>query len=153
MYIIVQVNEGAKILIGPLAKEVEETQESSLFSTLFDLITSGNYFHRNVCVEIRKSEIGPWISVHEGLEGKLLLMKTLGFTYLKYILLPHNVAAPLSPPIQPPNALTRLMDSRHQFLVQKREDTRDTLLYNHIIQLFQSRCVGWFGGDHITYGK
>ena len=70
MYIIVQVNEGAKILIGPLAKE---TQESSLFSTLFDLITSGNYFHRNVCVEIKKSETGPWISVHEGLEGKLVV--------------------------------------------------------------------------------
>jgi hypothetical protein len=150
MYIIVQVNEGAKILIGPLAKEIEE---SSLFSTLFDLITSGNYFHRNVCVEVRKSETGPWISVHEGLEGKLLLMKTLGFTYLKYILLSRDVAASLSPPIQLPNALTRLMDSRHQFPAQKREDTRDILLYNHIIQLFQSRCVGWLGGDHITYGK
>ncbi|UZO08310.1 uncharacterized protein OCT59_028568 [Rhizophagus irregularis] len=138
---------------GPLAKEVEETQESSLFSTLFDLITSGNYFHRNVCVEIRKSETGPWISVHEGLKGKLLLMKTLGFMYLKYILLSHDVAAPLSPPIQLPNALTRLMGSRHQFPAQKREDTRNILLYNHIIQLFQSRCVGWLGDGHITYGK
>jgi len=91
--------------------------------------------------------------VHEGLEGKLLLMKTLGFTYLKYILLPHDVAASLLPPIQLPNALTRLMNSRHQFPAQKHENTRDILLYNHIIQLFQSRCIGWLGGDHITYGK
>jgi len=55
MFIIVQVNEGAKILIGPLAKEVEE---SSLFSTLFDLITSGNYFHQDVRVEVKKAETG-----------------------------------------------------------------------------------------------
>uniref|UniRef100_U9U163 Uncharacterized protein n=1 Tax=Rhizophagus irregularis (strain DAOM 181602 / DAOM 197198 / MUCL 43194) TaxID=747089 RepID=U9U163_RHIID len=142
-----------QVALRPLAKEVEETQESSLFSTLFDLITFGNYFHRNVCVEIRKSETGPWISVHEGLKGKLLLMKTLGFMYLKYILLSHDVAAPLSPPIQLPNALTRLMGSRHQFPAQKREDIRNILLYNHIIQLFQSRCVGWLGDGHITYGK
>ncbi|CAG8709166.1 13232_t:CDS:2 [Rhizophagus irregularis] len=39
-------------------------------------------------------------------------MKTLGFMYLKYILLSHDVAAPLSPPIQLPNALTRLIGSR-----------------------------------------
>ena len=45
------------------------------------------------------------------------------------------------------------MNFRHQFLAQKREDTRDILLYNHIIQLFQSRCVSWLRGDHITYGK
>ncbi|CAI2197833.1 12512_t:CDS:1, partial [Funneliformis geosporum] len=64
----------AKILIGLLAKEIEE---SSLFLTLFDLITSGNYFHQNVCIEVRKSETGLWISVHKGLEDKLLLMKIL----------------------------------------------------------------------------
>ncbi|RGB21845.1 hypothetical protein C1646_777142 [Rhizophagus diaphanus] len=73
MYIIVQVNESAKILIDPLAKEVKETQE-----------------------------------MYEGLEGKLLLMKILGFMYLKYILLSHDVAASLSPPIQLPNTLTRV---------------------------------------------
>jgi hypothetical protein len=89
MFIIVQVNEGAKIITGPLAKEVEE---SSLFSTLFDSIISGNYFHQNVRVEVKKTETGPWVPVHKGLEGKLLLMKTLGFIYLKYILLPCDFA-------------------------------------------------------------
>ena len=83
MFIIVQVNEGAKIITGPLAKEVDE---NSLFSTLFDLIISGNYFYQNVRVEVRKTETGPWVLVHEGLEGKILLMKTLGFIYLKYII-------------------------------------------------------------------
>ena len=93
MFIIAQVNEGTKIITGPLAKEVDE---SSLFSTLFDLITSGNYFYQNVRVEVRKTETGPWVSVHEGLEGKIILMKTLGFIYLKYIILPDDFAAPLS---------------------------------------------------------
>ncbi|CAI2191778.1 9390_t:CDS:1, partial [Funneliformis geosporum] len=65
MFIIVQVNEGAKIINGPLVKEVEE---SSLFSTLFDSIISENYFYQNVCVEVRKTETGPWIPVHEGLK-------------------------------------------------------------------------------------
>ncbi|UZO21928.1 uncharacterized protein OCT59_014309 [Rhizophagus irregularis] len=106
MFIIVQVNEGAKIITGPLVKEVEE---SSLFSTLFDSVFSGNYFHQNVRVEVRKTETGPWVPVQEGLQGKLLLMKTLGFIYLKY-----------------------------QLPAQKREDTRNILLYNHIIQLFQN---------------
>ena len=57
-------------------------------------------------IKVRKAETGPWVSVHEGLEGKLLLMKTLGFTCLKYILLPHDVAASLLPPRQLPNTLT-----------------------------------------------
>ncbi|CAB4480784.1 unnamed protein product [Rhizophagus irregularis] len=121
MFIIVQVNEGAKIITGLLVKEVEE---SSLFSTLFDSVFSGNYFHQNVRVEVRKTETGPWVPVQEGLQGKLLLMKTLGFIYLKY-----------------------------QLPAQKREDTRNILLYNHIIQLFQSMCVSWPGNDHNTCGK
>jgi hypothetical protein len=149
IFIIVQVNEGAKIITGPLAKEVEE---SSLFSTLFDSIISGNYFHQNVRVEVKKTETGPWVPVHEGLEGKLLLMKTLEFIYLKYILLPCDFATPLSQ-THIPNAFTRLMDFRYQLPAQKREDTRDILLYNHIIQLFQSRYVGWPGNDHNTCGK
>ncbi|CAB5356940.1 unnamed protein product [Rhizophagus irregularis] len=66
MFIIVQVNEGAKIIIGPLVKEVEE---SSLFSTLFDSVFSGNYFHQNVRVEVRRTETGPWVSVQEGLQA------------------------------------------------------------------------------------
>ena len=43
IFIVVQVNEGAKILTGPLAKEAEE---SDLFSTLFDSLTSGKYSHK-----------------------------------------------------------------------------------------------------------
>ena len=82
-----------------MAKEVEETQESSLFSTLFDLIISGNYFYQNICVEIRKSETEPWISVYEKLEDKFLLMKTLEFMYFKYIFLSHNIAIPLLLPM------------------------------------------------------
>lgn len=40
MFIIIQINEFAKILTGPLAKEVEE---SGLFTTLFNsIITPGN---------------------------------------------------------------------------------------------------------------
>jgi len=70
--------------------------------------------------------------VHEGFEGKLLLMKTLGFTYLKYILLPCDFVVPLSQ-IHTSNAFTRLMDFRYQLPAQKHEDTRDILLYNHII--------------------
>ncbi|PKC06804.1 hypothetical protein RhiirA5_419063 [Rhizophagus irregularis] len=46
-------------------------------------------------------------------------MKTLGFMYLKYILLLHDVIAPLSPLIQLSNTLTRLIGSRHQFPAQK----------------------------------
>ncbi|CAB4494329.1 unnamed protein product [Rhizophagus irregularis] len=93
MFIIVQVNEDAKIITGPLVKEVEE---SSLFSTLFDSVFSGNYFHQNVRVEVRKTETRPWVPVQEGLQGKLLLMKTLGFIYLKYILLLCDFVVPLS---------------------------------------------------------
>ena len=75
-FIVVQINEGTKILTGPFAKEVEE---SDLFSTLFDLLTSGNYLHHNVHVEVRKKDTGLWVPVHEGLEGKLVLMKMLEF--------------------------------------------------------------------------
>ncbi|CAB5376997.1 unnamed protein product [Rhizophagus irregularis] len=149
MFIIVQVNEDAKIITGPLVKEVEE---SSLFSTLFDSVFSGNYFHQNVRVEVRKTETGPWVPVQEGLQGKLLLMKTLGFIYLKYILLLCDFVVPLSQ-IHILNAFTRLMDFRYQLPAQKREDIHDILLYNHIIQLFQSMCVGWPGNDHNTCGK
>ncbi|CAG8744685.1 21346_t:CDS:1 [Rhizophagus irregularis] len=149
MFIIVQVNEDAKIITGPLVKEVEE---SSLFSTLFDSVFSGNYFHQNVRVEVRKTETGPWVPVQEGLQGKLLLMKTLEFIYLKYILLLCDFVVPLSQ-IHILNAFTRLMDFRYQLPAQKREDIRDILLYNHIIQLFQSMCVGWPGNDHNTCGK
>src|SRR5438270_4449649 len=94
IFIVVQVNEGAKILIGPLAKEAEE---SDLFLTLFDSITSEKYSHYNVQVEV-KTETGPWILVNEGLEEKLLLMKMLNFTYLKYALLQNDIDISLSSP-------------------------------------------------------
>jgi len=116
-----------------LAKKIEKIQESSLFSTLFNLITSKNYFYQNVCVEIKKSETRLWILIYEELESKLLLIKILGFMYLKYILLSYDIAASLLPLIQFSNALTRLIDFRHQFLIQKYEDIHDILLYNHII--------------------
>ena len=133
IFIVVQVNEGAKILTGPLAKEVEE---NDLFSTLFDSLTSGKYSHYDVQVEI-KTETGPWVLAEEGLEGKLLLIKMLNFTYLKYILLQNDIDASLSSPKHFPNAFTRLMDFRLQLSSRKNGDTRDILLYNHIIQL---RC-------------
>ncbi|RIA82589.1 hypothetical protein C1645_835141 [Glomus cerebriforme] len=66
MFIIVQENEGAKIITGPLVKEVEE---NSLFSTFFDSISSGNYFYQNVRVVVKKIETRSWVPVHEGLEG------------------------------------------------------------------------------------
>ena len=44
-FIVVQINEGAKILTGPFAKEVEE---SDLFSTLFGSLTFGNYLQSNL---------------------------------------------------------------------------------------------------------
>ncbi|PKY51001.1 hypothetical protein RhiirA4_467797 [Rhizophagus irregularis] len=72
--------------------------------------------------------------------------------YLKFVLLPSDIAATSPPQIQFPNAFERLMDSRLQFPVQKREDTRNILLYNHIIQLLQNKNVGWFGSDNLTYG-
>src|SRR3954463_7069260 len=109
IFIIVQVNEDAKILTGPLAKEVEE---SDLFSTLFDSLTSGIYSRHNVKVEV-KTSTGSWILVDEGLEGKLLLMKMLNFTHLKYIL-QNDIDASLSSPIIFPNAFTRLMNSSLQ---------------------------------------
>jgi hypothetical protein len=90
--------------------------------------------------------------VHEGLENKLLLMKMLEFTQLKFVLLPSDIVATSPSQIRFPNAFDRLMDSRLQLPVQKREDTRNILLYNHIIQLLQNKNVGWFGGDHLTYG-
>jgi hypothetical protein len=138
-FIVVQINEGAKILTGPFAKEVEE---SDLFSTLFDSLTFGNYLHHNVRVEVRKKDTGSWVSVHEGLEGRLLLMKMLEFTHLKYIILPSDIITPS--PTSPilPNAFTKLMDFQPQLPVQKRENTRNVLLYNHIIQLFQSKLFG-----------
>ena len=55
-FIVIQINEGTKILTGPFAKEVEE---SDLFSTLFDSLTSKNYLHHKVCVEVRKKDAGP----------------------------------------------------------------------------------------------
>ncbi|CAB4401188.1 unnamed protein product [Rhizophagus irregularis] len=45
------------------------------------------------------------------------------------------------------------MNSRLQLPLQKREDTHDILLYNHIIQLFQSKSVSWHNGDHATYRR
>ena len=90
-FIVIQINEGTKILTGPFAKEVEE---SDLFSTLFDSLTSKNYLHHNVCVEVRKKDAGPWVPVHEGLEGKLVLMKMLEFTQLNifsfHLILMHH---------------------------------------------------------------
>ncbi len=71
--------------------------------------------------------------MHKGLENKLLLMKILGFIYLKYILLSHNITISLSPLIQLFNTLTRLIDFKHQFLAQKYENTYNILLYNYII--------------------
>jgi hypothetical protein len=105
-----------------------------------------------VHVEVRKTETGSCVPVQEELEGRLLLMKTLGFIYFKYILLLCDFVVPLSQ-IHTLNTFTRLMDFRYQLPAQKREDTRDILLYNHIIQLFQSMCVGWPGNDHNTCGK
>ena len=93
MFIIVQVNENTRIITRPLAKEVDK---SSLFLTLFDLITSENYFYQNVHVEVRKTETGSWVSVYERLEDKILLMKMLEFIYLKYTILPDDFAALLS---------------------------------------------------------
>ena len=106
-FIVVQVNEGTKILTEPFVKEVEE---NDFFSTLFDSLISGNYLHHNVRVEVRKKDIGPWITIYEELESKLLLMKMLEFTQLKYNILPSNITATSPSPIQLPNAFTRLMD-------------------------------------------
>ncbi|RGB39989.1 hypothetical protein C1646_753785 [Rhizophagus diaphanus] len=86
IFIVVQVNEGAKILTGPLAKEMDENDS---FSTLFDSLTSGKYSHYNVQVEVKPST-GPWVLVDEGLEGKILLMKMHNFTQLKYILIQNQ---------------------------------------------------------------
>lgn len=149
IFIVVQVNEGVKILTGPLAKEVDE---NDLFSTLFNSLTSEKYSYYNIQVEVKKST-GPWVLVDEGLESKILLMKMLNFTQLKYVLIQNDIDASFSPPRNFPNAFTRLMNSRLQLPLQKREDTRNILLYNHIIQLFQSKSVGWHNGDHATYGR
>ncbi|CAG8698543.1 22272_t:CDS:2, partial [Rhizophagus irregularis] len=107
----VQINEGTKILTGSLAKEVEE---NDLFSTLFDSLTPGNYLHYNVRVEVRNKDTGPWITVHEGLESKLLLMKMLEFTKLKYVILPSDIAVSSPSHIRFPNAFTRLMEFKLQ---------------------------------------
>ncbi|EXX68134.1 hypothetical protein RirG_107760 [Rhizophagus irregularis DAOM 197198w] len=149
VFIVVQINEGTKILTGSLAKEVEE---NDLFSTLFDSLTPGNYLHYNVRVEVRNKDTGPWITVHEGLESKLLLMKMLEFTKLKYVILPSDIAVSSPSHIRFPNAFTRLMEFKLQLPVQKRENTHNILLYNHIIQLLQNKNVGWIGDDHLTYG-
>ncbi|RGB22463.1 hypothetical protein C1646_776054 [Rhizophagus diaphanus] len=62
IFIVVQVNEGVKILTGPLAKEVDE---NDLLSTLFDSLTSEKYSHYNIQVEV-KTSTGPWVLVDEG---------------------------------------------------------------------------------------
>jgi len=124
IFIVVQVNEGAKILTGPLAKEVEE---NNLFSTLFNSLTSGKYSQYNVQVEV-KTNTGPWVLVDEGLEGKILLMKVLNFTHLKYILFQNDIDTSLSSPKTFPNAFTRLMNFALQLPSPKCEDTRDNLL-------------------------
>ncbi|POG59970.1 hypothetical protein GLOIN_2v1788492 [Rhizophagus irregularis DAOM 181602=DAOM 197198] len=134
------IMQGTKILTGSLAKEVEE---NDLFSTLFDSLTPGNYLHYNVRVEVRNKDTGPWITVHEGLESKLLLMKMLEFTKLKYVILPSDIAVSSPSHIRFPNAFTRLMEFKLQLPVQKRENTHNILLYNHIIQLLQNKNVGW----------
>ncbi|CAB5382704.1 unnamed protein product [Rhizophagus irregularis] len=148
-FIVVQINEGTKILTGPLTKEVEE---NDLFLTLFDSLTPENYLHHNVHVEVRNKDTGSWITVHEELESKLLLMKMLEFTKLKYVILPSDIAVSSPSHIRFPNTFTRLMEFKLQLPVQKYENTRNILLYNHIIQLLQNKNVGWIGGDHLTYG-
>ncbi|PKB96978.1 hypothetical protein RhiirA5_433923 [Rhizophagus irregularis] len=126
IFIVVQVNEGVKILTGPLAKEVDE---NDLFSTLFNSLTSEKYSHYNIQVEV-KTSTGPWVLVDEKLEGKILLMKMLNFTQLKYVLIQNDIDASFSPPRNFPNAFTRLMNSRLQLLF-----------------------VDWHNGDHTTYGR
>ncbi|GBC02220.1 hypothetical protein RclHR1_04500008 [Rhizophagus clarus] len=91
IFVVIQVNEGAKILTRPLAKEVDE---NDLFLTLFDSLTSRKYSHYNIQVEV-KSSTGPWVLVDEGLEGKIILMKMLNFTHLKYGLIQNDINAHL----------------------------------------------------------
>ncbi|PKC00199.1 hypothetical protein RhiirA5_428550 [Rhizophagus irregularis] len=140
------IMQGTKILTGSLAKEVEE---NDLFSTLFDSLTPGNYLHHNVRVEVRNKDTGLWITVHEGLESKLLLMKMLEFTKLKYVILPSDIAVSSPSHIRFPNAFTRLMEFKLQLPVQKRENTRNILLYNHIIQLLQNKNAVWYIDPHL----
>jgi len=81
IFIIFQIYEGFKSLIQLKIKEVNE---ESFFSEVFDVVTSGAYIGKAVQISVHANDKDLWKSVEEGLDGRIILMKSFKFFQVKF---------------------------------------------------------------------
>ncbi|CAG8677076.1 10696_t:CDS:2, partial [Dentiscutata heterogama] len=89
LYLLVQVNEGVKSIISECVMSIEPTNNQ--FFDLFDAIVLGQYKYdnREVKVFIRWEKSEDWQEVDNGLDGDLTMLEVLGFTQVKFCLVPN----------------------------------------------------------------
>jgi hypothetical protein len=149
-FFVVCVLKEAKTIVSDKVVKVLST-DCFQFHDIFDL-TTNNQFESlgGVQVFLRKPP-EKWVYVEEGLQGDVSMIFELNFTHIKFVLEATETIVQ-----ERPNAFDFIMETSQRIcLPEKKKEggTRQELLYNDIIRLFQSKSVGWKNGAHNTLGK
>ncbi|CAH1765616.1 19158_t:CDS:2 [Entrophospora sp. SA101] len=123
-----------KSLIQPRIKEVNE---ESFFYEIFDSATSGADIGRTVRVSVRANDTNPWKPVEEGLDGRMMLMKSLKFFQVKFMLVPEETTHPWTLPPNLQNAFEKLTSAEVKLPAQKKDSIMNYI--NHRLSLIQSK--------------
>ncbi|CAJ0763095.1 23281_t:CDS:1, partial [Entrophospora sp. SA101] len=92
---------------------------------------------RTVRVSVRANDTNPWKPVEEGLDGRMMLMKSLKFFQVKFMLVPEETTHPWTLPPNLQNAFEKLTSAEVKLPAQKKDSIMNYI--NHRLSLIQSK--------------
>ncbi|UZO04839.1 uncharacterized protein OCT59_025203 [Rhizophagus irregularis] len=145
MRLIVTVKEGVEDIVKPNLIKVDDYY----FESLFHKITLDAYRQKNFEIYCRVDEKSSWVYIENSDDLITEMIQGFKFTELRFkicLLADHSVAPRR-------NALDLIMQNALQLKLPNQKQpqvTRNDLLYNEIIILFENKKVGWTGGLHLS---
>lgn len=151
-YLEVRVEKNLNTVIKSHAFKVDDCY---ILDDVFSKTTQDSYKASNINVLVfgRGAEDKSWVDIREGLDADVELCTYLGYKQIRFII--QDIESNNDDSISKINAFDILMNTAKSLLLplKKHENTREDLLFNELISIFEENRVGWTGGTHNTIGK
>ncbi|CAB5361745.1 unnamed protein product [Rhizophagus irregularis] len=152
LYLLVSVYQNGKQIVKSSATSIEPP---GLLSDLLKITLSINDIPNvNISVDFQRDKSNEWHIVSKGINEDLEILDFLKAIHIRFTWNDENDDINDSQTKNPKNALDILMSNATGIHLPSAQglNTRNNLLYNHIIEILRTRKLGWFGGVHTTSG-
>lgn len=151
LYLLVSVYQNGKQIVKSSATSIEPP---GLLSDLLKITLSiDDIPNANISVDFQREKSNEWHIVSKGIQEDLEILNILKAVHIRFTWSDENNDN-ISQIENHKNAFNILMSNATDIHLPPAQgsNTRNKLLYNHIIELLRIRKLGWFGGVHVTSG-